>query len=595
MFAVWMDPLVRRLETVHALPGWAHGLSTLVYADDLLTTASSTAGMRVQRDAVVSFMDMTGMQINHDKVVYACTRGQEVAAPPLRPQQCRVVVGSETFRYLGTLLAPDGSTGAAESVLMQELHRRCARLEWIRLSPPHAVRVVGTWIMGLVRYHVRIRRWSMRFLESTDVRIRRLVRSSARLPADTCLSAFYEGLGLPSVVEVAAAVAAESTLQRLNGRGPFAGALARCLGDAQRALELPGWPTETPGVVLGAKGTGEVFRLCEALEAGRMAIVPTTPQAVAQGSLVHLQQCVSGCKEAERAVRVARLRCVAECFTGSHVRDLTGDCPMEEEAMDRVARRFGAAHRTGKVPRDTVEELLDAQELERRDSRHLHNGAFAVVCTLDDEHPEEVPFYLYRVEGVFAGAAGGPPEAALRYWEADGATFFASGAWRENVCVLEPVLVETPPETDEEEHPPWAVVKDAPFQLTAAALMSRIRRGPRTLSVFDVLRMHPWRALNWSTATWVRAKQHICERYRPSRSRRLFRLAVDVILREEVRWRDVSAPWVTWWPLGERCQGLPPHHARGARVGVCGGTRTGASVCDTRTRAVCAHVSGKHT
>jgi ribonuclease HI len=560
LFAAWIDPLVRRLERAQYEGTLLRAvLHMQVFADDMLTTATSLRDLRMQRDTVEAFMAWTGMSINKDKVVYACTEEALAAPAEDRPGGCKVVLGTGSFKHLGTLLAVNGSPAAATEAVMGDLRSRGAKLAAYRLSPHHAVWIISSYIHGMLRFHLRVRRWPRKTLDSMDVMLRGVLRRVARLPRDLCRGAIHleGGLGFPSVVEIASASAAAVTLQRLNHAGPYGEAVREWLDWAKRATGMPCWPTEMPqtSVHLLKRAVSELSSLCASLAEADVAIVPTaSASSLGQGSPVHLQMCVGNAPWAPRLLTEGRVAGLTECFKGNAVRDFCSGGSLNARSQEALVRAVGATAGTGVVDRDRLQQFLGDAELKRRDIGHIRRGEFVAMCQLNEDFLcTERNIYLYQVSEFQRGeGVGAPPQARLVWWRPTGSHgYYADeNSHVEFVKCLEPVEVTSARETDEAENPAWARLGSTVPQLTATALVSLIRCRRDSLTPHDVVRGFNWGRVPWNVEDWRAARAYVSRKYRVSASRLLFCAAVDLVLQAGGEMAPLSVQWLRW-----RCPG----------------------------------------
>lgn len=188
------------------------------FCDDGLFVAENNRDLQVLCDKVSAFCELYQVKINSGKSYYAVDRGKQgnkAAMMHWVPGNVRLwdhtAAGgggewqtvteskpNEAIRYLGVLVAADGSAGTQTEKVDREVHKR---LEQIRLSLCPAGMAnywVSTVVGGLLNYHAPFTRISKSMCERWDKHILKVLREKTCVRQDTVRGALYnrEGRGM---------------------------------------------------------------------------------------------------------------------------------------------------------------------------------------------------------------------------------------------------------------------------------------------------------------------------------------------------------------------------------------------------------------
>ena len=189
-FIAWMNILLEviydgegegyKTEEMARLHGPETEYAGQAFCDDGLFVAENNAELQVLCDKVSAFCELYQVKINAGKSYYTVDRGVQrnrQARENWRPGQIRLwdhtaeegagawqtvieTRPNEAIRYLGVMVAADGSSEVQTEKVDREVHKRLEQIRLSRCPPGMANYMVTTIVGGLLNYHAPFTRIS---------------------------------------------------------------------------------------------------------------------------------------------------------------------------------------------------------------------------------------------------------------------------------------------------------------------------------------------------------------------------------------------------------------------------------------------------
>ena len=188
------------------------------FCDDGMFIAENNAELQILCDKVSAFCELYQVKINAGKSYYTVDRGVERnkrTREAWRPGQIRLwdhtanegagawqtvieTRPNEAIRYLGVMVAADGSSEAQTEKVNREVHKRLEQIRQSRCPPGMANYMVTAVVGGLLNYHAPFTRISKTMRRRWDRHILSVLREKTYVRRDTIVGALYnrEGKGL---------------------------------------------------------------------------------------------------------------------------------------------------------------------------------------------------------------------------------------------------------------------------------------------------------------------------------------------------------------------------------------------------------------
>ena len=188
------------------------------FCDDGMFIAETNAELQILGDKVSAFCELYQVKINAGKSYYTVDRGvqrNKQVNVDWRPGQIRLwdhtanggsgewqtvieIRPNEAIRYLGVMVAADGSSDAQTEKVNREVHKRLEQIRHSRCPPGMANYMVNAVVGGLINYHAPFTRISKTMRRRWDRHILSVLREKTYVRKDTILGVLYdrEGKGL---------------------------------------------------------------------------------------------------------------------------------------------------------------------------------------------------------------------------------------------------------------------------------------------------------------------------------------------------------------------------------------------------------------